>query len=206
MGFFDRLPPTPPPEPEPEPPRPAWLKPEAVIAAVVAEQRLLARTDDAVVAITGLLAYPTGFEFTLSAVLRREDRRGHMADPVLHGWPGRHDEEPPPAEFLRLGVQFADGRVATNLNRPPFRPDAQPAGPLLLPDGGGGGGRRYDMTYWVWPLPPPGPVAFICQWPAHGIPESRVEIDAQLILDAAARAVDLWPDQRRDCQDDPGRA
>jgi hypothetical protein len=73
-----------------------------------------------------------------------------------------------PAEFLRLGVQFADGSVATHLDRSPFRrPDA-------------------------WPLPPPGPVGFICQWPAQGIAESRVEIDARLILAAAARAVDLW--------------
>src|SRR6266542_2635382 len=165
MSFFDRLPPAPPPEPEP--PRPAWMKPEAALAGVVAKELLLARTDHAAIAITGLLAYRTGFEFILSAVLRREDRRGRMFDPGLLHWPGRHDE-PLPAEFLRLGVQF--------------------------PDGGGGGGRRYDMRYWVWPLPPPGPVAFVCQWPAHDIPESRVEIDARLILDAAARAIGLWPE------------
>jgi hypothetical protein len=35
-------------------------------------------------------------------------------------------------------------------------------------------------------------VAVICQWPAHDIPESRVEIDARLILDAATRAIELW--------------
>ena len=65
---------------------------------------------------------------------------------------------------------------------------------MLFPDGGGGGGRRYDMRYWVWPLPPPGPVAFVCEWPAFGIPESRAELDARLILDAAARAVESWPE------------
>jgi hypothetical protein len=196
MSFFDRLPPAPPPEPEP--PRPVWTKPEAALAGVVAEELLLARTDDAAIAITGLLAYHTGFEFILGAVLRREDRRGLMFDPGLHHWSGRHDDEPLPAEFLRMGVQFADAGVATNLGRPPFPPpDAEPAGPLLLPEGGGGGGRRYDIRYWVWPLPPPGSVAFVCQWPAHGIPESRVEIDAQLILDAATRAIDLWPEDGR---------
>jgi hypothetical protein len=170
------------------------MKPEAVLAGVVAEELMLVRTDDAAVAITGLLAYPTGFEFILSVVLRREDRRGRMFERGLHYW-AVGDDEPLPAEFLRLGVQFADGGVATNLGRPPFSPSgAEPAGPLLLPDGGGGGGRRYDMRYWVWPLPPPGPVTFVCQWPAYSIPESRVEIDARLVLDAAARAIALWPD------------
>jgi len=47
--------------------------------------------------------------------------------------------------------------------------------------------------YWVWPLPPSGPVAFIAEWPSYGIPESRVEVEAQLIIDAAARALRLWP-------------
>src|SRR5256885_6760927 len=94
------------------------MKPEAALAGVVAEEFLLARTDSAAVAITGLMAYPTGFEFVLTALLR----------------------------------------------------------------------------YWVWPLPPPGPVAFVCEWPAFGIPESRAELHARLILDAAARAVELWPE------------
>jgi hypothetical protein len=50
------------------------------------------------------------------------------------------------------------------------------------------------MRYWVWPLPPPGPVEFVCEWPLHGIAESRGALDAQLIVDAAARAIPLWPD------------
>lgn len=197
MGFFDRLPPVPPPEPEPpRPPRPAWMKPEAALAGVVAEDLLLARTDQAAIAITGLLAYRTGFEFVLSAVLRREDRRGRIFGPGAHHyWSGRDNDEPLPAEFLRFGLQFADGSVATNLDRRPFvPPDSQPAGPVLLADGGGGGSRRYDMRYWVWPLPPPGRVAFVCEWPVYTIPESRADIDAQLIMDAAARAIQLWPD------------
>jgi hypothetical protein len=193
MGFFDQLPSAPPPEPDaPSPPPPAWMKPEAVIPGVVADEFLLARTDDAAVAVTALTGYPTGFGFTLSVALRHEDRGGRAFDRgFLHGLP---PGEPLPPGFLRLGVQFADGSVATNLSGRPFPTDAEPTGPILLRGGGGGGGRRYDMSFWVWPLPPPGPVAFVCEWPAHGIPESRAQLDAQRILDAARRSVQLWPE------------
>ncbi len=60
-----------------------------------------------------------------------------------------------------------------------------------MQDGGGGGGRRYDMGYWVWPLPPPGPVTFVCEWPAYGIPENHVVVEGALFLAAAGRAITL---------------
>ncbi len=44
----------------------------------------------------------------------------------------------------------------------------------LVPRGGHGGGRQSRQAFWVWPLRPPGPVAFVCEWPSYGIPESRV--------------------------------
>jgi hypothetical protein len=50
------------------------------------------------------------------------------------------------------------------------------------------------MEHWVWPLPPAGSFAFVCEWPGRGIAESRAKIDAALILEAAGRAVTLWPD------------
>jgi hypothetical protein len=37
-------------------------------------------------------------------------------------------------------------------------------------------------------------VTFACRWPSHGIPGSRVEVDSQLIRDAAGRSTQLWPD------------
>ena len=70
--------------------------------------------------------------------------------------------------------------------------DHRPKGPVLEGGGGGGIGQRYDLYYWVWPLPPPGRLAFVCEWPALGIPLSRYEIDSALIRDAAARDAPLW--------------
>jgi hypothetical protein len=41
--------------------------------------------------------------------------------------------------------------------------------------------------------PRQGPLAFVCTWPARQLPASGVEIDARLVLEAAARAAPVWP-------------
>lgn len=121
----------------------------------------------------------------------------HCLDPMMyHGHHGLHhgggDEIPP--EMLRLGVQFADGSKATNTGG--FHHDANaPAGPVMHPGGGGGGGASWRQTQWVWPLPPPGPLELVCEWPAMDIPLTRSELDAQTILDAAARAQVIFSEE-----------
>jgi hypothetical protein len=60
--------------------------------------------------------------------------------------------------------------------------------------GGGGGGGSWRQTQWVWPLPPPGILTLVCEWPAQQIASTRVELDAQVILDAAARAQVIFTD------------
>ena len=100
-----------------------------------------------------------------------------------------------PSEFLRFGVEFADGRRATNIGGCFARRSAQaepPEGPVLLEHGGSGGGTHWDQTYWVWPLPPPGRVTFACEWPVQRVPLTRIDIDAAAIVDASKRAVTLW--------------
>jgi hypothetical protein len=191
MSFFDRVPP-PSPEPEPdEPSTPRWARPEAEFGGVVAAELLLARSDSAAIGVSGITAYRNGFEMELVVVLRKANRRGRFFHDSFHG---DFTEDPLGPEILRLGVQFADGGVATNLGRDLGYPgDDEPAGPMLMHGGGGGGDRRYDMRYWIWPLPPPGPVTFVCEWPALGIAESRAEVDGRAILDAAARSVAPWP-------------
>lgn len=57
---------------------------------------------------------------------------------------------------------------------------------------GEGGGRVFNLHHWVGGLPPPGPLVFVCDWPARQLKESR-EVDARLVLEAADRAVPLWP-------------
>jgi hypothetical protein len=195
MDFFDRV--ARPPAPAAEPvrrqrPLPAWVKPETEIPIVVPLAPLVARSEDAVLAVAAVRAYSTGFEFELVAVLRRAERRG-FPPWVTHWHPDRHDEAVPD-EFIRVGLQLADGSKVTNLDHivPPSL-DEEPRRPILMMGGGGGGNRRYDLSYWVWPLPPAGPVTMVLQCPARGIPQTRFQLDGTAIREAAGRALELWP-------------
>ncbi len=125
-----------------------------------------------------------------------------MGRRIRSGTPGL-DEDPTPRmlrrrlrepEDFQISLQFSDGRTAIS-GRP--RGDFEPTGPILQSRGGGGTSHSQLLQWWVWPLPPAGPLEFICQWPVYGIGETRVGIDGQLILDAARRSVRLSADLRR---------
>ena len=160
---------------------------------------MLARSDSAAVYIAYVDAYPEGFEFDVKAITVAAEhefrREGEEHGPDIFGrhWPmvGERQDAIPP-QLLRIGVQFADGRGATNI----IGHDQPADGPILWPLRGGGGGGRFHQGYWVSPLPTSGPVALVCEWPAAGIPLIRHELDAQLFLDGAGRARALFPDGR----------
>jgi hypothetical protein len=174
-----------------------------VLPGVAPVALLLARTDDTAVALTDVRGYPDGFTFLLRL------RWGPTADPdeqppwpvPMLGSPDPLGGEPFPDKLLRFGVQFADGRQVTNMDGYPYVPEELPPDQPVLTEGGGlgseggglGRGASWDLDQAVQPLPPPGPLAFVCAWPGRGIPESRVEIDAGLVLDAAAAAVPYFP-------------
>ncbi len=172
----------------------------------MALELVLAQTEKVAVYVLTLLSYPTGFEFDVLTIAA--DPWNDELDPMMFG-PHRHyalrrggQEEGIPPELLRIGVQFADGSKATNTAG--FHHDQEPPpGPVMHPAGGGGGGGNWHQTQWVWPLPPPGPLSFVCEWPAAGIALTHSEIDAQTILNAASRAQALFPDQQP-AQSSPG--
>ena len=194
MSFFE-LPP-PPPEPPEEQAQPVWIgPPDNLLGVPFTLSVVLARTPSvALHAHTGL-AYPAGIEFSLQ-LLQRERPRDHFAGPI-HAWHmSRHGRELGP-EVLRFGVELADGRKATVFDPHPFIGEGEdvPIGPVLMQRGGGGGGRRYDMRFWLWPLPPPGPLAFVIEWPAQAHrPDAARRSTPLPILEAATRAEELWPD------------
>ena len=188
MGFFDHLPA---PEPE-EPPRRhhRWEPPEAEFPGIVpVDTLLLGRTGEVAVAVTGLSAFSAGIEIFLTARIRPS--AGHPEEHL----PGGVRDLAAARRSFRFGLQFSDGGKATGSpggHRPDH--DSEPAGPVLYPFAGGGGPHSFVSRWWTWPLPPAGPLEFVCQWPTFGIAESRAGIDAQLILDAARRSIRLWPE------------
>ncbi len=168
-------------------------------AGVVALELVLAHTERVAIYIARLLGYPTGFGFdvVMIAAAAGQDEQLDMGAALFghHHRRGRHRQlDALDPERLRLGVQFSDGQKATNIGAFDYTQD-EPSGPVMHAGGGGGGDREYHQEQWVWPLPPPGRLSFVCEWPAAGIELTRHEIDAQSILDAAGRAQTLFPDQ-----------
>ena len=189
---------------------------EDILPGVVAEVILLGRSASAAVAVGRFLGYPTGFGFTLlvrlvepptgvavglveppARVAFRTPHRSFRFDdtrfPPSLSW-GRQRRRAGladlPADLLRVGVVFSDGRKVTNLDADGVGSGA-PAGVLnaQLELRGAGGLRQWDFEVWVQPLPPPGRLGLVCEWPAKGLRMSRAEIDASRVLEAAARAV-----------------
>jgi hypothetical protein len=185
VSFFE--PPPPRPEPPEEPPQPPWLTPPTnVLGSAVPVELLVARTDDAAVLVRNVVAYPSGLEFVL-AIRLRHARHGRLNHPFGYG-PGEPDAE----SLFRFGVQFADGAKATALEPWLGRwPDEEPS-VWLSQHGGSGRASSWDFNYWLWPLPPAGPLAFVAAWPAEGVPETRAEIDAGPVREAAGHAEVLW--------------
>lgn len=182
--FFE---PPPPPPPEPRYRQPPWVgPPRGTLPGVVALELVLAQTDKIAVYIGRLAAYPSGFEFDIVTVAAPGEEETRLLDPMLFG-PRHRGRGDAASEMLRIGVQYADGGKATNTAGFHHGGD-QAAGPVMHARGGGGGDGRWQQTMWVWPLPPPGPIAFVCEWPAAEIPLARHELDAVVILEAAARA------------------
>jgi len=192
VSFFDPL-----PEPEHEVVRseqPPWVAPPGNEVGVgVALSLLLARTERIAVALEGGRAFSTGVELRL--VVRRrpstedDEEPWELLDPFA-----RHPRVRgrTPNEGLRFGVEFADGSKVTHLD-PPHPPGETPTTPVLWQRGGGGDRREHALNLWLWPLPPPGPIGFVVMWPREGIPETRHDLDAAILLDAAARVTELWP-------------
>ena len=184
MSFFED--PAPPSAPPPEYRTPEWIAPpENVIPATVALDVILVQRADLAIWVADALVFASGLSFGIS--VRRRERSD--APPLFFG-----PDEP---DGPRFGLQLADGRkvIVQRLGEmKPFlrRPDR----PILRPRSGSGAGHLSRADMWLWPLPPAGPLTFVCAWPAETVEQTSAQIDTAEILAAAARAVEMWPDDR----------
>ncbi|MGN6217692.1 MAG: hypothetical protein ACTHN7_12195 [Solirubrobacterales bacterium] len=166
-------------------PQEDWMgPPRDGLPTVVPVERVIAKTKDVALYLANLWVFATGFEFEVFVIARE----GDGLDP--YRW------EPDfkaleagviPAEQLRLGIEFPDGSTATNLREGREREGLVPKPPVMTMRGGLYSGDDWEQRYWVWPLPPPGPLTLVCEWPAAGVPLTRLELDSAAIRAAADR-------------------
>jgi hypothetical protein len=175
----------------------AWQGPPGDVPGhPVAIQQLLARTDQAVVALRDVTAFPEGCSLTLHLAVQR----GSLDEPAwkrLLGSQVGGDAHAASAEAdLKFGVRFPDGSKATvvaNAFRGWAHPTGRPEPPMLIEVGSGSASndRCYqgDRRLWLWPLPPPGPFEFVMEWPSMGIGTIPVTLDGTAIVRAAEQAL-----------------
>jgi hypothetical protein len=164
-------------------PRP-WDPSETEFPALVPINALrFDRSEQTAIAITGIWAYSNGFEFFVTRLIR-PDVPGFDGDPV----PGAPRGVLAERQSFQISLQLADGSTVISGRSDG---DAEPTGPILQSRGGGGSSHRMVLRWWAWPLPPSGPLEFVCQL---GAGETRVSMDAQLILDASQHSVRVWPE------------
>jgi hypothetical protein len=175
------------------------------LPSVAALEVVLGRHESLVLWLATALVYSSGLELDLRAVRRPGPLDQGSLSLNLTGRPsigGAAAVSP-----ILLGVEFADGRTATNL-----RPMGQPPGlgldsvtadqPLLSPMSGSSSTTTAMTSYFVRPVPATGDLLVITAWPAEQMPETRVALDGNLIRDAGKRVRVLWletelPDQTR---------
>ena len=185
-------------EPPEDHEQPAWLgPPEGELGVATALNVVVGRSGQAAVALTQATSFTTGLTLSFTAQARDLERRtARTLFQEQH--PYGVAEEDLPDGFLRLGVELPGGGKASNIGgRHPFGED-DPQGPVFVHRGGGGGSGSSDRVtmnhdYWVWPLPEPGSIRVSCEWPLVGISFSTAEIDGAALVEAATRAVPLWP-------------
>lgn len=188
---------TPPVRTDP-PPRPMWGgPPDDEVGIAVPARTVLATQPRLFIAVTDCVAYSNGF--TLGVAVRSKD------DIPMEqmGWrPPREREED---AGVQINVRFSDGRDSRGGGFGPSREltdyyrdwsegkdPPEPLGPVIGQQGGGGGGTRYDFHFFVWPLPPDGPVTITCRWPARGLQTAGKELNGTAIRAAGLKSHSLW--------------
>jgi len=166
--------PVPPVPSRPLAPRPQLGPPDGVLGQTVPGTTVLARTDSFVIAVDRVVAYPSGVELGVTVRTNDELVFGSFDDTRRRTWSGTAAF---PGESLRIDAVFADGNRAVH----------------LVAVNGSGTQTRFDQRFWLEPLPAPGPLGLVVEWPRRNLAETRVDIDATAIVEAAARAEVLWP-------------
>jgi hypothetical protein len=170
---------------------PIWTGPsEFTMARLIPINEVVARTDRAAILLVAVASYANGFDLAFEVKGRVPLSRGAIASDTapwdLTTGPNR----------LRFGFVFSDGRAAggepTDIWNMPKDEQGLPYTPVILLRGVQMGLHTFDVRAWGWPLPPPGKLMVHAAWGALGVQEHSLELDADVILDAATQTSELW--------------
>lgn len=184
MSYFD-----PPPDKQPEETVVPewWLAPRGELGEEIPYDQLIAESDRARVTLRALVVYSNGFEL-LTIGEWVGGALGNFTITVV---------EPHSERFLRIAVEFADGRRATNMDETDgdASDDTPPGQPFMTWNSQHftGVGHADIGPLWVWWLPPEGDLTVVREWPAD-IPVTKLTIDGDRIRTAARSSLELWPD------------
>ena len=170
-----------------------------MVPATVAWNTVLIDTGDVLAYVPALRVYPSGFRFTVTALLRptasEQVARDFADGGVISFGPRVAVAEEQIVRGLRVGVEFADGRRAV-LDRNRMRTPRRAGGDTLPIIGNGRWSSDDGIFEWevhVIGIPEEGPVRLYHQWLALDVAEASTEIDGDALRSASARAVELWP-------------
>jgi hypothetical protein len=193
--------------PRGRPELPPWSRPpEEETGAVLAAERTVARSANAVVRLPTIRAFSSGCMLDVEVVIRQgtlsEDDWWDLHSSVLGHFHRSHPGAALPAKLLRMGVRYADGAKATTIEqhrRWALGSGEPPAGPLLgwVPGSSGMHGREFGFSalgLWLWPLPPAEPFEFAVEWPFGGVELTFAELDGAAIVAAAGQSARYWPE------------
>ncbi|SDU08619.1 hypothetical protein SAMN04489733_1014 [Amycolatopsis keratiniphila] len=164
---------------------------------------VLARTENLCVALDSVACWPEHFSFEIAVFSKTKPSDPEEFFPFPGGL--REPGERFNVQGLRLGIQFSDGRTATNLITPSMRwgdPAGRNAGsPFMTPQGGTGGGGgsaesgewRYVQRIDLWPLPPAGKTIIILDWPDKSIYEVAHELPGSPNIEGLGKkSIPIW--------------
>ena len=129
------------------------------------------------ISLVNVVAFSSGFAFDVEI----QGDRTKALD--VHGL--EYFEGGPVESVFRFGIEYEDGRRATNLDRVAGT-RRRGIGLVAYAMASRPGGST--VSVWSWPLPPGRQIAFACDWIVLGIAFSRIELDAAALRTAGTRS------------------
>ena len=144
------------------------------------------------------IVYPNGFSMAFTILTEPNAGRAGSGTRMLMSGSGGLGG---PHGFPRVGVRFSDGRTAGDRTRlfggmdVPKDDEGIPTQPIISGAGGGGGQYGFQLSFWVFPLPPAGPLEIFTavRSPDPGErDETKMTLDGTAIRAAAEHAQVIW--------------